>query len=119
MPPSRIEYPRVPGAEDLFTPEFQTYLELLHDRFTPEVRRLRDQRDAILRQALEEGRMPGPLPESEANTGDWKLAPLPEDLQRPGIEISGPVSVTGMFINALNPGPDGTRAEASCAAAIP
>ena len=29
----------------------------------------------------------------------------------PGIEISGPASLTSMFINALNPGPDGTRAE--------
>ena len=36
---------------------------------------------------------------------------MPEDLLRPGIEISGPASITPMFINALNPGPDGARAE--------
>src|SRR5207248_2688555 len=35
----------------------------------------------------------------------------PDELRKPGIEISGPASITGMFINALNPGPDGTRAE--------
>src|SRR5262249_14984672 len=34
-----------------------------------------------------------------------------EDLRRPGIEISGPCSITSMFINALNPGPEGERAE--------
>ena len=32
-------------------------------------------------------------------------------LERPGIEISGPCSITSMFINALNPGPEGERAE--------
>ena len=30
---------------------------------------------------------------------------------KPGIEISGPCSITSMFINALNPGPEGERAE--------
>ena len=36
---------------------------------------------------------------------------MPEDLRKPGIEISGPCSITSMFINALNPGPEGERAE--------
>jgi malate synthase len=36
---------------------------------------------------------------------------VPADLLRPGIEISGPCSITSMFINALNPGPEGERAE--------
>ena len=36
---------------------------------------------------------------------------MPEDLLKPGIEISGPCSITSMFINALNPGPEGERAE--------
>ena len=36
---------------------------------------------------------------------------MPADLQKPGIEISGPCSITSMFINALNPGPEGERAE--------
>ena len=35
---------------------------------------------------------------------------MPEDLRRPGIEITGPASITNMFINALNPGPEGERA---------
>jgi len=48
---------------------------------------------------------------SPATAGDWKVPPVPEDLRRPGIEISGPCSITSMFINALNPGPEGERAE--------
>ena len=39
------------------------------------------------------------------------MPPVPEDLATPGIEISGPCSITSMFINALNPGPEGERAE--------
>ncbi|MBI4587360.1 MAG: hypothetical protein HY725_00860, partial [Candidatus Rokubacteria bacterium] len=48
---------------------------------------------------------------SEATTGAWRVPPVPEDLRKPGIEISGPCSITSMFINALNPGPEGERAE--------
>src|SRR5437867_5532254 len=36
---------------------------------------------------------------------------MPDELKTPGIEISGPCSITSMFINALNPGPEGERAE--------
>ena len=36
---------------------------------------------------------------------------VPAELRKPGIEITGPVSITPMFINALNPGADGVRAE--------
>ena len=49
-------------------------------------------------------------PKSEANSGDWLVPPLPAELTRPGIEISGPVSITNMAINALNPGAEGERA---------
>ena len=55
------------------------------------------------------GKMPGHLPESKINTDEWKVPPVPVELRLPGIEISGPASMTGMFINALNPGPDGGR----------
>jgi malate synthase len=65
----------------------------------------------VLRRALEQGTLPGPQPASAATSGGWKVPPVPEDLRRPGIEISGPCSITSMFINALNPGPEGERAE--------
>ena len=54
--------------------------------------------------------MPAPLDKSEAN-GEWKIDDLPEDLRKPGIEISGPAGIASMLINALNPGPGGVRAE--------
>ena len=107
----RIKITPVDGAEELFTPEFVEYLVFLHDRFTLRVRELLSKRAAVLDNALKRGVQPAHPPVSEINTGDWKVPPVPEDLKRPGIEISGPASLTSMFINALNPGPEGTRAE--------
>lgn len=107
----RLKFAPIEGAAELFTPDFQKYLLLLHDRFTPRIHFFRQKRAEVLQRALHEGIMPDHLPESEANRGDWKVGDVPEDLKKPGIEISGPASVTGMFINALNPGPDGMRAE--------
>src|SRR5512136_1363395 len=108
---TRVRFAPVEGAARLFTADFCEYLCTLHDDFTPRVRALRRQRDAVLRRALEQGTLPGPQPASSATAGDWKVPRVPEDLRRPGIEISGPCSITSMFINALNPGPEGERAE--------
>ncbi|MGH7276963.1 MAG: hypothetical protein ACREIY_08050, partial [Candidatus Rokuibacteriota bacterium] len=53
---------------------------------------------------------PAHPPASLATTGTWQVPPVPDDLRTPGIEISGPCSITSRFINALNPGPEGERA---------
>ncbi len=108
---SRVKFSNVEGAAELFTLEFMDYLVFLHDKFTHRVHELRTKRAQVLEWALKHGQPPGHLPTSDINTSDWKVDPVPDDLQRPGIEISGPAHVTGMFINALNPGPDGERAE--------
>jgi malate synthase len=107
----RLRYAPTEEAAGLFTPEFAAFLTFLHDRFTPRLHALREARAAVLQRALHEGRLPShPVPGALAS-GDWQVPRVPDELKRPGIEISGPASVTGMFINALNPGPDGTRAE--------
>ena len=107
----RGSFEKVEGLDELFTPGFQEYLLALHDRFTGRIHALRAKRAVVLERALKDRVLPGHLPPSEATSTDWKVPPLPEDLTRRGIEITGPASVTNMFINALNPGPDGTRAE--------
>jgi len=107
----RLSFAEVEGVSEVFTPGFQEYLLALHDRFTARVHELRAKRAVVLDRALKEGVLPGHLPPSDATTHDWQVPPLPDDLQRRGIEITGPAHVTSMFINALNPGPDGTRAE--------
>jgi len=107
----RLSYANVDGAAALFSPAFTDYLVRLHDAFTPRVHAIRAERERVLRDALLHGKQPGPLPPSPATTTDWQVPPVPDDLRKPGIEISGPCSITSMFINALNPGPEGERAE--------
>ena len=106
----RVGCPPLPGSETLLTDEFVEYLVALHDTFRPRVVALREKRAAVLDRALKDRVLPAHPPVSEANTGDWQVPPVPDDLRTPGIEITGPASITGMFINALNPGPDGERA---------
>jgi malate synthase len=110
MPATRVRVAPVEGAAKLFTPEFTDYLLALHDRLGARVHDLIARRAAMLQRA-HEGTPPGPLAPSPATTGDWRVPPVPAELRKPGIEISGPCSITSMFINALNPGPEGERAE--------
>ena len=106
----RVAYANVDGADDVFTAEFLEYFVAAHDKFVGRIHDLRAKRAEVLRRALEDGVMPAHPPVSEINTTDWSVPPVPEDLRRPGIEITGPASITNMFINALNPGPEGERA---------
>lgn len=108
---ARLSYTPVPGADEVFTEPFVDYLLALHRSFTPRVHALRAERMAMLKHCLESRTLPVREPDAEVRKGDWRVPPLPAELRTPGIEISGPASVTSMFINALNPGPDGTRAE--------
>lgn len=108
---NRIKINEFEGISDLFTDEFIAFLISLHDEFTDRIHQLRQKRREVLNKALNQGVLPDFLPPSEATTTNWVVPDVPEDLKCPGIEITGPASVTNMFINALNPGPDGTRAE--------
>src|SRR3989454_3473587 len=108
---TRVKFAPVEGAAPLFTPVFLDYLVDLHDRFTPRIGELLARRAEALTRAHTRSVLPSNPPTSAATTGDWHAPPVPEELQKPGIEISGPCSITSMFINALNPGPEGERAE--------
>ncbi|HEX6211221.1 MAG TPA: hypothetical protein VF136_10620, partial [Methylomirabilota bacterium] len=101
----------VEGADALFTSSFVDYLLVLHDQLTPRITTVLGRRADALARALEQGVLPTHPPPSEANTGGWQVPAVPAELRKPGIEISGPCSITSMFINALNPGPEGERAE--------
>src|SRR5213078_2768631 len=108
---TRVKVVPVEGAARLFTPAFSEYLVRLHDALGASALELRARRDEVLQGALQRHVMPGHPPRGAANAGDWKVPVVPADLRKPGIEISGPCSITSMFINALNPGPEGERAE--------
>ena len=106
---SRVSYSGVEGAEDLLTPDFLDYVVEAYDKFADRVQEVRDKREALLRKALNEGVMPTFLPDTRSGE-EWQVPEVPDDLKQPGIEISGPVSITNMAINAVNPGPEGERA---------
>src|SRR5262245_64808388 len=105
----RFRYATVDGADALFTPMFVEYLLALHDALATRIQALMARRAEALQTALTRGVLPGHPPRAAA--GDWRVPAVPADLLKPGIEISGPCSITSMFINALNPGPEGERAE--------
>ena len=106
----RVEFTEVSGADELFTSEFLEYITEAYDRFSPSIRDIRKKRADMIERAVRDRVLPTFPPKSEANSGDWLVPPLPAELTRPGIEISGPVSITNMAINALNPGAEGERA---------
>jgi malate synthase len=110
-PHPRFRYEPVEGAAALFTDTFVEYLLVLHDRLTPPIQAVLVRRAEAVRRAVTAGELPTHPPPSAATAGDWKVPPVPDELRTPGIEISGPCSITSMFINALNPGPEGERAE--------
>src|SRR5262245_30507683 len=98
---ARVSFAPVEGAKELFTSQFVEYLVFLHERFTHKIQLLRQQRAAVLARALHDGVLPSSPARTEITTGEWQVAPVPDELKKQGIEISGPASITGMFINGL------------------
>ncbi len=92
-----------PADEGILTPAAIEFLAELVARFGPRVEQLlraREQRQA----RLDAGEMPDFLAETRSiREGDWKVAPIPADLQDRRVEITGPTD-RKMIINALNCG---------------
>ncbi len=92
-----------PEYADILTPEALAFLASLHRKFN--ARRLELLQRRTARQAeLDAGKLPDFLPETRAiREADWKVAPVPADLQDRRVEITGPTD-RKMVINALNSG---------------
>lgn len=105
---------------ELFPLQLLTLLRLAHDKFSPrrkELLQMRQERQKLFDQGqlpryyidtLKEYGHKG-LPESLQET--WKVAPIPQDLQRRRVEITGPVNSAKMVISMLNRNEDGARAD--------
>jgi malate synthase len=93
--------PRFAGDEAALTPTALELLAALHRRFNP--RRLALLEARRLRQAeLDAGKLPDFLESTAAvRADDWRIVPVPADLQDRRVEITGPVD-RKMIINALN-----------------
>ncbi|EGD01901.1 malate synthase [Burkholderia sp. TJI49] len=94
-----------PGYEAILTPEALDLVAALHRAFEPRRQALLQARVERTRR-LDAGERPDFLADTKAiREGDWKVAPLPADLQCRRVEITGPVE-RKMIINALNSGAD-------------
>jgi malate synthase len=89
--------------DEILTPPALEFVARLHREFNPTRERLLARRRE--RQAeLEGGALPDFLAETEdVRRGDWRVAPIPGDLQDRRVEITGPTD-RKMVINALNSG---------------
>ncbi|MGO9484994.1 MAG: malate synthase A [Rhodomicrobium sp.] len=92
-----------PGYERVLTERALEFVAALARRFEAQRRRLLQAR-AERQAAWDAGGLPGFLPETKAiREGDWKVAPIPDDLLDRRVEITGPTS-RKMVVNALNSG---------------
>lgn len=89
--------------DEILTPEALNFIEELEQQFG--ARRVQLLQSRKKRQEeLDNGKLPDFLPETKhIRTGDWTIAPLPQDLQDRRVEITGPTE-RKMVINALNSG---------------
>src|SRR5271168_4459148 len=100
-----IRGPMKPGFEKVLTPEAIGFAVELEREFGAERRRLLARR-AETQRRLDAGWKPDFLPQTQAiRDGDWRVAPIPRDLQDRRVEITGPTD-RKMVINALNCGAD-------------
>src|SRR6516225_4473509 len=92
-----------PEAAAILTPDALALVARLHREFN--ARRLDLLKQRVKRQSeLDEGRLPDFLSETlSIRQGDWKVAPIPGDIQDRRVEITGPTD-RKMVINALNSG---------------
>jgi malate synthase len=90
----------------VLTPEARAFLDLLHRKFGKnrlELLKRRHDRQLL----IDSGEYPKILPDSYAMRSDlsWSIAPIPKDLEKRWVEITGPTDKK-MVINALNSGAD-------------
>lgn len=86
-------------------------IDTLHKQFNSKRLELLKQRQT--RQAqYDAGAVPEYLDEGSLPAhGDWKINPIPQDLLKRRVEITGPVNSAKMVINMLNPDTSGVRAD--------
>ena len=101
-------------AQRVLTPEAISLLARLHRALAPRRRELLDARQTR-QAAFDRGELPDYLDKDEHPDAhdDWQVAPLPLDVMKRRVEITGPVSDPKMVINMLSRTADGHRADAA------
>ena len=93
----------LPGFEEILSRDALTFIEQLEKKFGTRRKELLMKRQQKQTE-IDQGKLPSFLPETEyIRKGEWKIWPLPKDLQDRRVEITGPTD-RKMIINALNSG---------------
>lgn len=96
---------------ELFPDSLLALLARLHRDFGPRRRDLLERRHDRQKE-YDKGKLPQFLPrDSIAVSGKWKVAPIPEELTRRRVEITGPVHSAKMVITMLGRNEAGDRAD--------
>ncbi|MBI4083164.1 MAG: malate synthase A [Candidatus Lambdaproteobacteria bacterium] len=113
---SGVQIPKAghtPQSQQVLTPEAVALVADLQRTFGARRKALLAQRQER-QAAYDQGQAPEYLDRrSEAATGSWKVAPIPQDLLCRRVEITGPVNSAKMVINMLSRTEDGARADAA------
>jgi malate synthase len=98
------------GFDEVLAPDAVEFVAELQRRFGARRRELLQAR-ADRRQRLRDGETLDFLPHTrDVREGDWRVEPVPHDLQMRWVEITGPTD-RKLVINALNSGADGFMAD--------
>ncbi|MCH8557389.1 MAG: malate synthase [Balneolia bacterium] len=98
-------------SKEIFTEPVLKLISALHQQKNKERVQLLDKRK-LRQEKFDTGELPSYEDRhSEAVTGSWKVAPLPDDLLQRRVEITGPVNSAKMVINMLSRNDDGERAD--------
>jgi len=101
--PAKVLAPVEGRGAEILTPEALDFVAALHRRFDARRRELLARR-AERQARFDAGELPDFLEETRpVREGEWKVAPIPDDLLDRRVEITGPVD-RKMIINALNSG---------------
>ena len=98
-----VSFETHPHAERVLTPEAQEFLATLHRTFNARRLELLAAREERQKKIDAGGTLSFPPETESVRDGEWKVAPIPDDLQDRRVEITGPCD-RKMMINALNSG---------------
>jgi malate synthase len=100
-----VRAPLTPEFDEVLAPAALAFVARLQRAFNPRRRELLRRR-AERQAAIAAGQLPDFLAETRPiRDGGWRIAPLPADLQKRHVEITGPTDCK-LLINALNSGAD-------------
>lgn len=101
-----INGPLIDGQDKVLTRPAIRFLEKIAEKFESEREKILEER-LLAQAAFHKGALPSFLKDTQAirNDSSWKVAPIPKNLEKRWVEITGPVE-RKMMINALNSGAD-------------